>query len=234
MHPAGRHSGRSFRAPRTEATSSLLAHVVPGRGDGAGLAALARPEHDWLPPTGVVPVDGGTWGMRLLPLLEDAGAALLLDAIDAGRAAGTIIVMEREELPRLLGHKLSPHQIDLREVLALGELRGTLPPRLIAIGIQPARVEMSDALSPEVAGERTRLLFVQNAGNLVCPANWDLGEEAKVVVFSVTEGEDKPLTYPKGGGPSRLGPPGLVALRTEIGGNRILDVLPGDRHPRIC
>lgn len=45
--------------------------------------------------------------------------------------------------------------------------------------------------------ERTRLLFVENVGNLVCPASWDLGEEAKVVLFSVTEGEDKPLKYPK-------------------------------------
>jgi len=42
----------------------------------------------------------------------------------------------------------------------------------------------------------TRLLFVENVGNLVCPASWDLGETAKVVVFSVTEGEDKPLKYP--------------------------------------
>ncbi len=44
---------------------------------------------------------------------------------------------------------------------------------------------------------RTRLLFVENVGNLVCPATWDLGEQAKIVVFSVTEGEDKPLKYPK-------------------------------------
>ncbi len=45
--------------------------------------------------------------------------------------------------------------------------------------------------------ERIRLLFIENVGNLVCPASWDLGEEAKAVVFSVTEGEDKPLKYPK-------------------------------------
>jgi len=43
----------------------------------------------------------------------------------------------------------------------------------------------------------TDLLFVENVGNLVCPASWDLGELAKIVVFSVTEGEDKPLKYPK-------------------------------------
>ncbi len=44
---------------------------------------------------------------------------------------------------------------------------------------------------------RTRLLFIENVGNLVCPASWDLGELCKVVLFTVTEGEDKPLKYPK-------------------------------------
>ncbi len=43
----------------------------------------------------------------------------------------------------------------------------------------------------------TRLLFIENVGNLVCPASWDLGEDAKIVLFSVTEGEDKPAKYPK-------------------------------------
>jgi hydrogenase nickel incorporation protein HypB len=43
----------------------------------------------------------------------------------------------------------------------------------------------------------TDLVFVENVGNLVCPASWDLGEDAKVVIFSVTEGEDKPLKYPR-------------------------------------
>lgn len=41
------------------------------------------------------------------------------------------------------------------------------------------------------------LLFVENVGNLVCPAAFDLGEDHKVVVLSVTEGEDKPLKYPQ-------------------------------------
>jgi hydrogenase nickel incorporation protein HypB len=44
---------------------------------------------------------------------------------------------------------------------------------------------------------QTDLLFIENVGNLVCPASWDLGETAKIVVFSTTEGEDKPLKYPK-------------------------------------
>jgi hydrogenase nickel incorporation protein HypB len=44
--------------------------------------------------------------------------------------------------------------------------------------------------------EKLDLLLIENVGNLVCPASYDLGEAAKVVVLSVTEGEDKPLKYP--------------------------------------
>jgi hydrogenase nickel incorporation protein HypB len=40
------------------------------------------------------------------------------------------------------------------------------------------------------------LLFIENVGNLVCPASYDLGEAAKIVVLSVAEGDDKPLKYP--------------------------------------
>ena len=40
------------------------------------------------------------------------------------------------------------------------------------------------------------LLFVENVGNLVCPASYDLGEDMKIVVISTTEGDDKPLKYP--------------------------------------
>ncbi|MBK9439830.1 MAG: hydrogenase nickel incorporation protein HypB [Comamonadaceae bacterium] len=46
------------------------------------------------------------------------------------------------------------------------------------------------------AHEKQALLFIENVGNLVCPAMWDLGEAAKVAILSVTEGEDKPLKYP--------------------------------------
>lgn len=51
------------------------------------------------------------------------------------------------------------------------------------------------ALEPWTSNE-IDLLFIENVGNLVCPSSYDLGEEAKIVVLSVTEGEDKPLKYP--------------------------------------
>ncbi len=42
-----------------------------------------------------------------------------------------------------------------------------------------------------------KLLFIENIGNLVCPAAWDLGEDLRVVVASTTEGDDKPEKYPQ-------------------------------------
>lgn len=44
--------------------------------------------------------------------------------------------------------------------------------------------------------ESTKILFIENVGNLVCPSAFDLGEQHKVVILSVTEGEDKPIKYP--------------------------------------
>lgn len=44
---------------------------------------------------------------------------------------------------------------------------------------------------------QTQLLFIENVGNLVCPAAYDLGEDMKVVIVSTTEGDDKPLKYPR-------------------------------------
>lgn len=81
--------------------------------------------------------------------------------------------------------------------------------RLAPFGIQVVQVNTAPfggdchLAAPLVAGAVQRLdlhgldvLIVENVGNLVCPAEFDIGEDAKVVLLSVTEGEDKPLKYP--------------------------------------
>ena len=118
--------------------------------DGVGLAALARLEDEWFAPSGVTLVDGGTWGMNLLHIVEGADHLLIFDAIDIGGEPGSIVKLEGSDIPRFLAQKVSPHQIDLREVLALAELRGMLPTHLVALGIQPERVQLSTTLSPVV------------------------------------------------------------------------------------
>jgi len=48
----------------------------------------------------------------------------------------------------------------------------------------------------EFSADRLDVLIIENVGNLVCPAEFNLGEDAKVMILSVTEGEDKPFKYP--------------------------------------
>jgi len=56
------------------------------------------------------------------------------------------------------------------------------------------------------------LLIIENVGNLVCPSSYDLGEDAKIVLLSVTEGEDKPLKYPSIFAKSEL----LLLTKTDL------------------
>ncbi|HET9698622.1 MAG TPA: hydrogenase nickel incorporation protein HypB [Terriglobales bacterium] len=62
--------------------------------------------------------------------------------------------------------------------------------------------------------ESLDILLVENVGNLVCPSSYDLGEHAKVVVLSVTEGEDKPLKYPS------------IFFKSELAVINKIDLLP--------
>lgn len=141
-------------------TSEHRRTVVIGLGnplmgdDGLGIAALERLRAAWHVPDDVDLVDGGTWGMNLLPEIESAGRVLLIDAIKTGAQPGAEIVIPRARLPRYLATKISPHEVDLRDVLALAELRGTLPEQTVAVGLEPASVELSSELS---AGLQTRL-----------------------------------------------------------------------------
>lgn len=118
--------------------------------DGLGLAALEALRMGWTFEPALELMDGGTWGMNLLPFIESAARVLFLDAIRAGGQPGAFIRLEGNEIPRFFATKLSPHQIDLKEVLALAELRGTLPEQTIVAGLEPAVIEMSASLSEPV------------------------------------------------------------------------------------
>ena len=118
--------------------------------DGVGLVVLEQlAAQTFAPP--VEFVDGGTWGLALLPDVERAGALLLIDAVHGGGAPGTIYALGAQDIPRFLGAKLSPHQVDVRELLALAELRGALPSDLQVVGVQPASTAYGEGLSPAAA-----------------------------------------------------------------------------------
>jgi hydrogenase maturation protease len=118
--------------------------------DGLGLAVLDRLRHDWTLDD-VELVDGATWGLSLLPVIEDSRRLLVVDAITAGQEPGSLVTLERERLPIYLSRKLSPHQVDLKDALALAAWRGHLPDDIVAIGSEPETVELGTELSPRVA-----------------------------------------------------------------------------------
>lgn len=120
--------------------------------DGLGLAVLEVLRDGWSFEPPIELVDGGTWGVTLLPYIEDAHRLMILDAINAKQEPGTLVVVERADLPRRFRAKLSPHQVDLHDVLALAELRGRLPEDTVAMGLQPKLVEMATELSPALQG----------------------------------------------------------------------------------
>ncbi|MCA0241971.1 MAG: hydrogenase nickel incorporation protein HypB [Proteobacteria bacterium] len=72
------------------------------------------------------------------------------------------------------------------------------------------------------------LLFIENVGNLVCPALWDLGERAKLAILSVTEGEDKPIKYPDMFAAARL----LVLTKVDLLPHLDFDVAQCIAHAR--
>ncbi|MGD8494779.1 MAG: HyaD/HybD family hydrogenase maturation endopeptidase [Gemmatimonadales bacterium] len=133
--------------------------------DGLGLVALEALREQWEFTPYVELLDGGTWGMNLLPFIESARRVLIIDAVHAGREAGGFVRLEKADIPRFFAMKLSPHQIDLKEVLALAELRGNLPEQTVVLGLEPDVVEMSAILSPTVA-ERIPGLVDEIVGQL--------------------------------------------------------------------
>jgi hydrogenase maturation protease len=96
--------------------------------------------------------DGGTLGIMVTHLLEEADRVYLVDVVEAAGEPGDIFRYEKEEF--LLGKlpiKMSPHQIGIQEVLTLSDLRGRTPDQVSLFGIIPYSYEAGVELSPLLA-----------------------------------------------------------------------------------
>ena len=139
-------------------------NVVMGLGnllntdEGVGIEALRQLEARLGEQPDLEFVDGGVLGLNLLPLVEECSRLLVLDAIDAGAAPGSLVEMSREEIPYYAGVKLSPHQLSFQEVLGLALVRDALPEKLHLLGVQPSDLEMGIGLSPLVAARLADVL----------------------------------------------------------------------------
>lgn len=121
------------------------------RDEGLGVEALRLLETRQQDHPGVEFLDGGVLGLNLLMIVEECSHLLLLDAVNAGKPAGTIIELDKEDIPLYSGVKLSQHQITFQEVLGLANVRGFLPENIYLIGVQPEDLSIGLGMSESVA-----------------------------------------------------------------------------------
>ena len=126
-------------------------------------------------------------GVFVINLVSSPGAGkttLLERTIDGLRERVAVGVIEGDVQTDLDAQRVARFGVPVVQIVTNGGCH--LEARLVA-----------DALDRlDLAALALDLLVVENVGNLVCPANYDLGEAMKVVVLSTTEGDDKPLKYP--------------------------------------
>jgi hydrogenase maturation protease len=147
---------------------------VLNRDEGLGVHAL-RMLTGRLPDGGAVEaVDGGVLGLNLLPMVEGCRRLLVLDAVDRGVEPGTLVELERDEIPLFVGVKMSQHQVTMQEVLGLAQVRGKLPPVLRLVGLQPEDLSIGLEMSRPV--EEALPAVVDRAAAIV--AAWEEGADA--------------------------------------------------------
>ncbi|MEI7816028.1 MAG: HyaD/HybD family hydrogenase maturation endopeptidase [Desulfuromonadales bacterium] len=120
--------------------------------EGFGVHFIQYMQKNYNFPDDVELYDGGTLGIMVCHMLEDADHVFLVDVIDTKGNPGEIFRYEKEDF--MLGKlpiKMSPHQIGIQEVLALSELRDRCPKKVSLFGVIPQSYEAGVELSPLLA-----------------------------------------------------------------------------------
>lgn len=123
--------------------------------EGFGIRAVEHFFNLFEPHDAIEVVDGGTRGMALLPLVQEAGALIIFDAVDFDLEPGTLKHLSGADVPAFLGaKKMSLHQTGFQEVLVLAELTDQMPAHVHLIGVQPELLEdYGGSLTPVVAAQ---------------------------------------------------------------------------------
>jgi len=139
--------------------------------EGFGVHALHQLQAQYPPNAPIGWIDGGVAGLDLLPLVESCTCLLVLDAVDAGLAPGSLCELHGEQLLRSTGLHLSEHQVSFQDVLGLAYIRGNLPSQLRLLGAQPARLATCAELSPALQAALEQLVpraeaIIEDFGNI--------------------------------------------------------------------
>ena len=128
--------------------------------EGFGVHTVRLLQQQRLP--GIELIDGGTGGLGLLDFVEKAECLLIVDCINQELEPGSIIKLTGPKIPIYTAAKLSRHQINFPEVLALAQMRNNLPKELVVIGIQPHSLEWGCELSPVIAAKLPEVMELIN------------------------------------------------------------------------
>ena len=135
--------------------------------DGAGAQVIQRLRDDARVPADVSLIEGGTLGLELLSYVWDCSRLIVIDAVDVGRPAGTVLRMSGEDLNSLPGNS-SVHQLGVSDLLVALRVLAQRQPEVVLLGVQPEVTDWSTELSPAVA--QAMGLLVDAAVREVCGA----------------------------------------------------------------
>lgn len=124
-------------------------------------------------------LDGGTQGLALLGRLAGRKAVVIVDALSMGRVAGSVSVIERQDV-LALGTKRAEtaHEGNAEELLAAAAVLGDLPGQLYVIGVEPACLQTAMGLSPDVQGALNTV--IEKAEDIVERLLLEIGEPVKL------------------------------------------------------
>ena len=118
--------------------------------EGLGVRALEILQERYRIPEGVELLDGGTTGMGLLDDIMSREHLLVLDAVQTGDPAGTMVRMTDDQVPVYFGLRVTPHQLGLADVLATLQLTGEQPGTVTVLGLVPESLDLTLDLSPGI------------------------------------------------------------------------------------
>ena len=119
--------------------------------EGVGPHAITALERRFETPDETLFIDGGCSAMELLDDMAGADLLLIVDAVASGKAPGSLVRLEGEEVPRFFTTKLSPHQVGIADVLATLSMIDEPPKETIIIGVEPSELTLRMELSAPVA-----------------------------------------------------------------------------------
>ena len=125
--------------------------------EGIGVHTINELEtHDL--PKSIEIYDGGTGGFKLIDLMHGAARVIFIDAVETGKAPGSVTIFRAEEVHSIYNKKkYSLHDTDLMEIIKMAEMLGN-PPMIEIVGIQPKIINYGTTLSNELAGSMSNIM----------------------------------------------------------------------------